>query len=191
MWTANVITYLVLAAVLVVASVTELRDRKIYNWLTAPAFIVGLVLAVSTGYFLGGGAGVNEAFMNWLFAVLLAFVPMAIFFAAGGFNGGDVKLMTAVGSICAHWACVLDIMIYAIAIGAVMAVVIMFRHRVVIRTLRRIFSAALLWLSRVQPDMPEDSPKVPYGVAIGIGGLVAGAHHLLQMPLPWTTWGPT
>ena len=41
----NVLAQILLLLTLITAAVTDLRDRKVYNWLTFPAMIFGLTLA--------------------------------------------------------------------------------------------------------------------------------------------------
>ena len=115
-------------------------------------------------------------------------MPFAIFALLGGLGGGDAKLMGAVGALTARWECVLDTTVDALVVAVVLAVVIMIRRRVVTQTLRRVFGAALTLAARVKPDLPADSPRVPFGLAIAIGGAVAAADHLLRLPLPWHPW---
>jgi prepilin peptidase CpaA len=70
--------------------VTDVRSRRIPNWLTVPAFGLGLAAHTAAGGFsglqtsLGGFAtGFGILFVLWLF---------------GGGGGGDVKMMSALGA---------------------------------------------------------------------------------------------
>ena len=49
-----------LTGILAVALVTDLQSRKIYNWLTFPAMIAGLVLSVA----FGGPSSVSDVTMS-------------------------------------------------------------------------------------------------------------------------------
>ena len=87
------ITVLQLAGVAIftlIATVTDLQKRKIPNWLTVSAAVLGLVFHVSTSgvsglwFSLGGfGTGFGMLLVLWLI---------------GGGGGGDVKLMGAIGA---------------------------------------------------------------------------------------------
>ena len=183
-WTAWV-TMGLLGGVLAVAAVTDLRTGKVPNAWTYPAIVIGLVWAIVAGAIQGGGAGAAAGFGNSLIAFAAGFIPFAIIFAAGGFGGGDVKLMGAVGAISASWECVLATALYALVIGALLAIAVMIRRRLVRRTMARLFSAALMTAARVKPHLPEDSPRIPFALAIAIGGIVAGAETLLGLRTPW------
>ena len=169
-------------------AVTDWKTGKIPNWLTLPAMLGGLVFWVVAGRLDGSGAATGLA--RSALALAVGLVPMAILFAVGGIGGGDVKLMGAIGALSADWHCVLAAAVYAFLAGGFMAVWIMVRRRVVVRTIRRIFGAALSAAARVKPDLPEDSPRVPFGAALAAGGIVAGAEYLLKLDLPWSTWSP-
>ena len=83
-------TVLILLAILAVAAVLDVRNRRIPNLLTYPAIILGLGLA----WFQGG----VPLFLNHLIALTVVGLPMLILFLAGTLGGGDVKLMAAVGA---------------------------------------------------------------------------------------------
>jgi len=72
------------------AAATDLRRFKVYNALTAPTFVLGLVASTWFGGWEGLTSGVLGA--GFGFAVLLAF------YAMGGVGAGDVKLLAAIGA---------------------------------------------------------------------------------------------
>lgn len=72
------------------ASVTDLWKFKIYNVLTLPMLIIGIIVSAC----LGGWGGLSSS----LLGAGLGFGLLVIFFAAGGVGAGDVKLLTAVGA---------------------------------------------------------------------------------------------
>jgi prepilin peptidase CpaA len=82
---------LVLLAVALISAFTDLVHGKIYNAVTYPAILVGVVLQM----WLHGGAGLPLALAG--FAV--GFVPAFVLFVLGGMGGGDVKLLGAIGAI--------------------------------------------------------------------------------------------
>ena len=77
-------------AIVAVASVADVRTRRIPNVLTVPAMLAGL--AVNT--WLGGFAGLGHAAAGLLVAVLV--VGGLCWFRTMGF--GDLKLCAAVGA---------------------------------------------------------------------------------------------
>lgn len=177
-WTAWV-TMALLATVLGIAAITDLRSQIVHNRLTYPAMALGLIWAAVAGGITAGGGGAVTGLLASFIAMLVAIIPFAIIFAAGGFGGGDVKLMGAVGAISASWQCVLATTLYALVLGAVLAIIVMVRCGLVRRTMGRLFGAAMMAAARVKPDIPQDSPRIPFALAIAIGGIVAGVENVL------------
>lgn len=176
-WTA----FTLLAVVLVVAAVTDIRTGKVYNWLTYPAIVVGLLYWLVVGW-LGAPVGIAEA----LIGLAAGLIPFTIIFALGGLGGGDVKLMAAVGAVSASWEVVLGAAFYGLLLAAMYAVVLMIRKGLVKRTLSRIFGAALLASSRVKTKLDEETPRVPFAAAVAFGGIIAGLEQMLNWQSPWT-----
>jgi prepilin peptidase CpaA len=76
--------------VVAVATVTDLRSRRIPNWLVLPFLLAGI--AVST--WLGGWHGVGQSLEGMGLGILL----FGVLFCLGGMGAGDVKLCAAVGA---------------------------------------------------------------------------------------------
>ena len=173
-----------LGVVLIAAAVLDVRHGLVPNRLTVPAIVLGLLLHGVAGLRQSGLPGMTGELTAAFGATLLGLVPMALLFFAGGLGGGDVKLAGAIGAIGGSWQCVLAAVFYGFVIAAVMAIVLMLRHRIVKRTMQRLLGAALSAYGRSKATIPSDSPTVPFAVALALGGLVAGAEHLLTLPLP-------
>jgi prepilin peptidase CpaA len=107
-------TYMAAALVCAcVASVYDLRTRRIPNKLTLPAILGGLTLHLVRG---------GPAEMGWAaLAGLIAGGIFLLFFLAGGMGAGDVKLMTAVGCLLGTHS-VSEVLISTVLIGAVMGI---------------------------------------------------------------------
>jgi prepilin peptidase CpaA len=174
-----------LAGVLITAAVTDCLTGKVPNRLTYPAVLLGIGWAAVAGW-LHPQVAITEAVVGSLIGLAAGFIPFAVIFAAGGLGGGDVKLMAAVGAISASWQCVLSTAFYAFVIGAVLALIVMVRRGLFRRTISRLLGAAMMASARVSPTVTtEDSPRIPFALAIGIGGLLAGAEVLLDIATPW------
>jgi prepilin peptidase CpaA len=98
-----------------IACVTDLRTRRIPNFLTFGSALAGLVYQLATG----GIDGLGQAALGWLVGVAIFSFP----FALGGLGGGDVKLLGALGAWLgpgnALW-----LALYTGAAGGAMAVVV-------------------------------------------------------------------
>lgn len=185
---AQTLSFIVLCPVLLAAAVVDVRTGRVPNWLTLPAILIGLLLHAGAGLAEGGWGGLQEGLAASGLGLLAAFVPFAVIFFAGGIGGGDVKLMTAVGALGASWPMVLSTAFYALLLAAFAAVALMIRHGLVRRTMARILGAALTAAARVKPNIPSDSPRVPFAVGVCVGGIVAGLEHLLTWNMPWSAW---
>jgi prepilin peptidase CpaA len=76
--------------VLAVATFTDLRNRRIPNWLVLPFLVVGI--AAST--WLHGWHGLGQSFAGLGLGLLL----YGFLFWMGGMGAGDVKLAAAIGA---------------------------------------------------------------------------------------------
>ncbi len=181
-WTTWV-TLALLGAFLIVSAICDVRTEKVPNRLTYPAIVIGILWSMIAAWIEGAGpvAGFTAS-MQGLGAGLL---PFAVVFALGGFGGGDVKSMGALGALSASWQCVLAATFYAILIGAVMALVVMVRRGLVKRTASRLLGAALMATAKVKADLDTGSPRIPFSVAIAIGGAMAAIESLLGVQTPW------
>ena len=74
-----------------IASVYDLSQRRIPNFLTLSGFVAGLVVHAVTGGFSGASMALAAAFIAGL-----AFLP---FYLVRGMGAGDVKLIAAVASL--------------------------------------------------------------------------------------------
>lgn len=179
----NPIAFGLLAVVLLIAAVTDFRHGKIYNWLTLPAMLVGLVYWLIVGL-LGHDKGIGAS----LIGLACGLIPFGFLALRGWLGGGDAKLMGAVGALSASWDCVLGAAFYGMLVAMAMAIVIMIHHGLIKQTLSRIFGAILSTAMRVKPDLENEKHTVAFGAAVAIGGLIAGAENMLGWIAPWAGW---
>lgn len=161
-----------LAPVLAIASATDLRAGKVYNWTTYPAIVLG-VLGHSIARWAFGPEypmGLPES----LAGLLVGFLPMAIAWKLGGVGAGDAKLMAAIGALTG-WRFALSALFYGLLAAALMALVVMVVRRITLRTLRRVWTFLVLLLSPSKPGAPatQDSPRIPIGFALALGAVAA------------------
>src|SRR3546814_899503 len=140
-----------LAIALLFAAVTDIRERKIANWLNA-----GIALAAPL-FWWSGSLELWPDVAVQLGVAVAAFVVLAGLFALRMMGGGDVKLLTALALwIEPTWF--LRLLIVMALIGGVLTVIMGAIH--IIRRQRQRLA-------------------VPYGVAIASAGLwVLGTHYL-------------
>ena len=184
----HVTAYAALVAVTAAAAWTDYRDGKVYNRLTYPAMLLALNAWAIAGLVTDGFNGMLSGFGGSLVGLLAGALPLLLILSAGGLGGGDMKLMGALGAICASWQCVVSVFVYALVLALIGAVVVMVRRGLVMRTLGRILRAGLLR----SPEGEEGetakwagSPRLPFAVAVAAGSVLAGAEHLLGWRTPW------
>lgn len=180
--------YGVLAVALVVSSISDIRDGKIRNVVTYPAIVIGLL-----GHTLISGLGPVDDVQLGLYGSLggfaAGFVPLLAAWLAGGIGGGDAKLMGAVGALTG-WRFVVAAMFYGFLVAAVMAVVVMLQRRIARKTLLRIWQWLYLIFTPAKAGDPatDESPKIPFGLALCIGSAIALADVLIRTPVAQRLW---
>ena len=154
-----------LVAGLAIATVIDLRTRRIPNELTAAIAGVGLGLA-ATGT---SGIGVAASFAGFFLGLLL----MMPGYMLGATGAGDVKLMGAVGAVMGP-ALVVSAFLFTAIAGGVLAVFVAVRRQRLTETLARTGQ-----LVAGPGDAPQtirgatSASRFAYGPAIAIGTVVA------------------
>jgi prepilin peptidase CpaA len=139
-----------LAIALLIAAFTDLRSRKIANWLT------GSIALAAPLFWWANGLGLTDIALQ-LGVALAAFAVLAGLFALRAMGGGDVKLLTALALWIAPMPFLKLVVIMAL-LGGVLTLMFGAWHV----TRRR-----------------RDKLAIPYGVAISLAGLwVIGADYL-------------
>jgi len=151
----NVVLTLLLLAVMY----TDWRFLRIPNAFTYPAMLVGLVFGalegVPGGLFAGG-------LVDHVAALILALAISYPFYAARGLKAGDAKLLMAIGALRGV-NFLLFAAVYGALIGGVLAVGFILSRKLA----RPVAGAAPNTMSGILKS------SIPYGVALGIGGLLA------------------
>ena len=154
-----------------IAAVTDFRSRRIPNWLTVPAFVVG----VTANSFFSGWGGLKTSLLGTLvgLGVLLPFVLLR------SLGSGDWKLAGALGAFTGP-GLLIDLLLLSIFVAGMMAVILIIYKGRVRETLRNIGHILISLVTfqlpghRVSLDNPE-SLKVPYGVALALSVMLYGA----------------
>ena len=165
--------YGLLAVTMVIAAVVDCRTGRIPNRLTVTAMVAGLALWIWAGGSSDGLRGAAGGLGQSVLGLACGLLPCAVLAGMGGMGGGDAKLIGAVGALSADWRFVVATVFFGFVVGALFALALMVRHRIVRRTLGRIYLAVVTALGRGRPTLPGDSPRVPMAVALLIGALLA------------------
>ncbi len=154
------------------------RFRRIPNWLTVPALVVGL--AVNT--IAGGWSGAKVALAGAALPLVLL-LPVVLL---RGLGAGDWKLMGALGALLG-WAQILLVLLATILLAGLFAVVQLVRQKRVGTTLANLWELVhgfFVFGLSPHPAINLDNPgatSVPFGVAAAVatilcyGVLVFGA----------------
>jgi prepilin peptidase CpaA len=169
--TANWILNGVLAAGLLVATYTDVRDGKIYNKLTFPCMLLGLLLNTLFGGLSGSWHSVSGVGASLVVAVALACC------LGPAFGGGDLKLIAAIGALRGAEFVLWTVLFSALA-GGVLVWLPLIRQRIVGYTLRNLawntFRRHVLH-ERVSVAEGSRGGKQPFSVAILAGAVLACA----------------
>lgn len=143
----------VLACLLVVAAVTDLRSRIISNWLNLAIALLAPTYWWACGIDLWPNVALQLALGVGVFTVF------AGLFAVGMMGGGDVKMLAALALWFPWQALILLLTIMALA-GGVVTLVTIVHHKLARR---------------------EGPPEIPYAVAISIAALwLVGERYINQ-----------
>jgi prepilin peptidase CpaA len=158
--------YLALLIVLLLpAMLIDIRRHRIPNWLTLPAWVIGIGLHA----ILGGWDGFLEGGAGWL----LMFGLMFPFFILGWMGAGDVKLMAGVGAIVG-WGLALQVAAGIVLTGMLISLLILARKRLLVGAMTRfwhMFGISAAARSPIWVETPEAEQQLvlPYGVPIAVG----------------------
>lgn len=173
-----------LGAMLLISTYTDLKERKVYNKVTYTAFFVGLV-AHTIAFGPMGGVWALVAAVATFFACLVFF----IFIPAGGFGGGDLKLLTATAAFVGGQG-IMAISWYSVlaggALGLLMAIYTGYLWdmlRNMFRFLRGIYRLIIYRTRNLAEKMEVDErSRVPYAAAVLAGAVLAYTEEAFGWP---------
>jgi prepilin peptidase CpaA len=161
----SVLTFAVAAA----GCATDLKSRRIPNWLTGGAATMALLYHLWTG----GPSALLLSLAGLLVGGAIFFLP----FALGGLGGGDVKLLAALGA----WAGPTDalwIALYSGVAGGLLAIVTAVGSGYLRTAMRNVSRLLVHWGQAGITPLPDltlersAAPKLAYALPILCGTLV-------------------
>ncbi|GIW21303.1 MAG: prepilin peptidase [Candidatus Sericytochromatia bacterium] len=166
MITINHWTFYLLLIPLVIAIYTDIKKHKIYNWLTFPTLIVGLILH-----------SINWGFLSSFLGFLIAFLVSLFLYAGIKFiAGGDVKLIAAIGAWVGK-SLILNTLVWIFLCGGLLSLFQILRAGTFYITINKIkdFFIALIIPGMKATNVVKESVNeyVPYGIAISIGTILS------------------
>ena len=154
-----------LVAFAVWVGITDVRTRRIPNWLTGVGALSGLALAAATG-----GDSLILAFLGLVVGIAIGFFLSSLHVL----GAGDAKFMAAVGA-WAGWERLPAAYLGMIAGGAAFALIWSARNRVLRATLLStsvIIGSAVRSGERVPPVVGgTEAGRFPYGAGLGLGAI--------------------
>jgi prepilin peptidase CpaA len=152
-----------LVAFVVTIIVTDWRSRRIPNVVTYPTMVIGLVLGVAESASGAGFPGMvfSGGILDHVGGLVIGFLLSYPFYAGGGLKAGDGKFLMAVGALKGTLF-LLQAAAWGALIGGVIALVFIVARR--LAALRRGEKTTLGTILHTW---------IPYGVALGMGALVA------------------
>jgi prepilin peptidase CpaA len=160
--------------VLAVATFTDLRSRRIPNWLVLPFLLAGIAVS---GW-LHGWHGIGQSFAGLGLGTLI----YGVLFWMGGMGAGDVKLCAAIGAWIGP-----DQLFFALVIAGMAGGVMVLIWAACGGFFKELFTGAgdlvFGWKERggrLDPEMVLSNPlkrKMPYAPAIAIGTLISFFSH--------------
>jgi len=147
--------------------VSDLRERKIRNWVTLPAAAAGVLVNVCEH----GPDGLLMALEGWLAPVLL----LSVLFCINVMGAGDIKLFGAIGAIMGL-PFVMYSFVFSVYAGGLVAVVILFRRKEFCTRMKYLFNYCKFALFfRGLPaycSQGDTTAKFPFSPAIVSGTLL-------------------
>ena len=158
----------------IIATFTDLTRGKIYNWLTAPSMLIGLILSTSL---LGW-----EGLLHSLLGITIGFLIYGSIYLLGAIAAGDVKLLMALGA-WGGWHFTVEVALLSILLGGAMAVVVLASKGRLIRFINKIYVFILsLFIKELEIYFPpvDQSLRMPFGIAMAIAAIVTLWMHPLN-----------
>jgi prepilin peptidase CpaA len=153
---------LLLISSLLISLITDLRERKIYNIVTFPAILGGILFHTWNS----GWQGLQFSFQGLFLGFGLLLIPYML----GGMGAGDVKLLGTIGALKGA-GFVFYAFFYIAMIGGIVSIVILLNKKEFFSFWKRtIFSLQFRTIDGLNKE--DLHHAFPYGLAIVMGTLL-------------------
>lgn len=169
------IEYLICLVPATFSAYTDMTRRTLYNAVTIPIFITGVIYSIC-----------SHTFLNNFFTALVTFIILFAFAWKGGISGGDVKFTTALAMWFGY-----PHTLYLVLIGCVLAFLFgianwarlgILKKRLV-DFIKEIFFRIIFRTKTTEfqklPKNDEISPEgIPFGTFLALGAWAVYLHHI-------------
>ncbi len=159
---------MVLAVMLLICLISDLKERKIYNIVLLPALLFGLINNLATG----GWLGLLQSLLGFALGLSILIIP----FAMGGMGAGDVKLLAVIGAIKGPLFVFYSALGMGLAGGIIAFAILIYQGTLLTLIVNFCRSVWLMLISGFKViAFHYDNEKImfPYGLAIVVGTIGA------------------
>ena len=166
---------ILIAVALLICVVTDIRSRKIYNWVTFPAMLAGFLVLIRLQGAEGALHSVEGFFIGLISLILMAVLQLLI---STPMRLADVKLLCAVGMISGPQFALYALILTTIA-GGILGIAFAAQRGVLSHTVRNLKAALQVSVATQSTEglqHMEGASKagyMPYAPAIASGALLA------------------
>ena len=167
-----------ISAVIVVTAIlalwTDLLRGKIYNWLTLPMLVLGVMVQV----FVAGWSGLGAS----LIGMVLALALFGGIYWVGALGAGDVKLLMAYGAWCGP-VFVMEASLISILFGGCMAAGILIyqgKMKIFLAKIIRFIRSFLIKELELEFPQVDHRLKMPFGIPLVLSAVVTWFWHPLK-----------
>ncbi|WP_312468865.1 prepilin peptidase [Neobacillus sp.] len=155
---------IILIIVLFICLITDIKKRKIFNVVTLPTIVFGFAYNISNK----GMEGILFSGKGFLIGLGVLLIPYLL----GGMGAGDVKLMTAIGTLMGA-SFMFYSFIYTALIGGVIGLLMIIKTNGLLNSIKSFLFNIVFFRSDLGSMIilknKNSSISFPYGIAIALG----------------------
>jgi prepilin peptidase CpaA len=147
-----------LLAVCLVAAYSDVRSRRISNWLTGGLAIAAIVIHAFSGFASVGAT---------LLVIVAGLFVGGLIYSTGAIGGGDVKLAIAASAMLGFPLCI-EFLLYSAIGGGVLAIAFLLLRGNIKQSLTRLVTSTA---GGARMPVTDKAQAVPYAVAFAFGAV--------------------